>query len=145
MKNLFIFTLLLLTSKFALAQNIDECRKVVDLTIKSISNQSSEELKNYLSDDFTMAGQKGEIAKLVLNQLLSQFGQIVQSYKETEQVNLERGLELKYNIDYDQMGPKEATFIFNENNLLDELNLFKMEVKTMSNETKIEKKWSRRN
>ena len=139
MKNLFIFTLLLLTSKFALAQNIDECRKVVDLTIKSISNQSSEELKNYLSDDFTMAGQKGEIAKLVLNQLLSQFGQIVQSYKETEQVNLERGLELKYNIDYDQMGPKEATFIFNENNLLDELNLFKMEVKTMSNETKIEK------
>lgn len=139
MKNLFFLTLLLLTSQFTLAQNIDECRKVVDLTIKSINNQSSEEIKNYLSDDFTIAGQKGEIAKLVLNQLLSQLRDTVKSFKETEQNILEGGIELKYNIDYDQMGLKEATFIFNENNLLDELSIFKMEVKTMNNKTKVEK------
>ncbi len=139
MKNLFFLTLLLLTSQFTSAQNIDECRKVVDLTIKSINNHSSEELKNYLSDDFTMAGQKGEIAKSVLNQLLSQLGETVKTNKETEQNNLEGGVELKYNIDYANMGLKEATFIFNENNLLDELSLIKIEVKTMSSGAKIDK------
>ena len=83
MKNLFFITLLLLTSPFTSAQNIDECRKVVDLTIKSINNHSSKELVNYLSNDIKMARQKGEVAKRILNQILAQI--TVKSYKETEQ------------------------------------------------------------
>lgn len=137
MKNLFFITLLLLTSPFTSAQNIDECRKVVDLTIKSINNHSSKELVNYLSNDFKMARQKGEVAKRILNQILAQI--TVKSYKETEQNKLEQGLELKYDIDYEALGIRETTFIFNEDNLLDELILFKMEVKTINDGTKIEK------
>jgi hypothetical protein len=139
MKNLFFLALLLLTSKFALAQNIDECRKVVDLTIKSINNQSPEELNNYLADDFTIAGQKGEIAKMVLKQLFSQLGENVNSHQEIRQNRTDKELELVYNIDYKTLGMKEAVFIFTKNNLLKELTLFKMEVKTMNNETNIEK------
>lgn len=138
MKNL-LFLILLFTALFSSAQNIDECRKIVGLTIKSINKQSSEGLKNYLSDDFTIAGQKGEMAKLVLNQLLSQLGDTVKYSKEIEQNILEEGIELKYNIDYAQIGIKEANFIFNKKNLLKELNLFQMEVKTMGADSKIEK------
>ena len=121
------------------SQNVEECKKVVDLTVKSINNRSSNELMQYLSADFKIAGQKGQIAKIVLTQLLSQLGETVNSHKETGQTQLKNGLELKYNIDYAGMGLREATFIFNKNNLLDELNLFQMQVKTMNADTEIEK------
>ncbi len=139
MKHLFFLTLLLFISQFASAQNIDECRKIVEITIESIGNQSTKHLNEYLADDFSMAGRKGEIAKRVLSQLLSQLDDNVKTYKETKLTTLNKELELKYDIEYEKMGIKEATFTFNENNLLKGLELFKIEVKTMSNKSEIVK------
>ena len=139
MKNLRILIPLLFITQVTLAQDINKCRKIVELTIESINNSSSEGLNNYLADDFTIAGQNGELAKMVLNQLFSQLGESVNSQKEIRQNRTDKELELVYNIDYKAMGTKEAVFIFNENNLLKDLTLFKMEVKTMKNETNIEK------
>jgi hypothetical protein len=121
------------------AQDIGECRKIVELTIESINRGSCEGRGTYLSDDFTIAGQKGEMAKLVLNQLFTQLGDKVDSYQEIKQIEIDKGLKLVYNISYMEMGLKEAAFIFTESNLLKELSLFKMEVKTMSSDTKVEK------
>ncbi len=139
MKNLKILVLLLLFSQVAFTQNIDECKKIVNLTIESINDQSSEKLNSYLSNDFTIAGQKGEIAKLVLNQLLSQLKDTVKYHKELSIKKLDKELQLKYSIDYEKMESKEATFIFNKNNLLKDLNLFKMEVKSMSGNSEVKK------
>ena len=139
MKYLKIFVLLFVITQVSFAQDIGECRKIVNLTIESINNGSSESLNEYLSDDFSVSGQKGEIAKIVLKQLFSQLGEKVKSHQEIKQSKIDKGLELVYNIDYMKMGRKEATFIFNENNLLTELTLLKMEVNTISNDTKIDK------
>jgi len=139
MKYLKISVFLLSIAQVSLAQDIGECRKIIDLTVESINNGSAEGLRPYLSDDFTIAKQKGEIAKMVLTQLFSQLGESVTTYEEIKQNKIDNGLELNYNFDYKKMGLKEATFTFDEKNLLKELSLFKMEVKTMSNDTKIEK------
>ncbi len=136
MKNLF-FLVFLVFFQFTSAQNIDECRKVVQLTTESITNASTSGLNDYLADDFSIAGQKGEIARVVLSQLLSQLGEIVKSSKETNIIKHDKALELIYSVEYEKMGIKEATFLFNEENQLQELNLFKMEVKTMSNESEV--------
>lgn len=139
MKNLRILIPLLFFTQVMVAQDINECRKIVEITVESINNSSSEGLNIYLADDFTIADQKGEIAKIVLNQLFSQLGESVNSHQEIRQNRIGKELELVYNIDYKKMGVKEAVFIFTENNLLKELALFKMEVKTMNDKTNIEK------
>lgn len=139
MKYLKIFILLFSITQVSFSQDIGECRKIVNLTIESINNGSAESLNEYLSDDFSVAGQKGKIAKMVLEQLFSQLGEKVKFHQEIKQSKINKRLELVYNVDYMKMGRKEATFIFNENNLLTELTLFEMEVKTMGNDTKIKK------
>ena len=118
MKYLKTFVITLFFSQVIFAQDINECRKVLDITIESINNGSPESLNNYLSDDFTIAGQKGELAKKVLNLIFSQLGDSVKSYNEVKQSKIDNGLELVYNIDYKRKGLKEVTFIFNESNLL---------------------------
>jgi len=134
----FLFSLLLF-SHMLLAQDIDACRKVVGITIESINRHSPEPLNSYLSDNFTIAGQKGEIAKVVLKQLLVQLEETVESHEALSKINTNEILELRYTINYKKMGAKEAVFIFDKNNLLQELNLFKMEVKTMSSKSEIQK------
>jgi len=137
MKNLRLLTLLLLIAQLSFAQSTDQCRKIVDLTIESINNSSAAQLSASLSDDFVIAGQKGEIAKMVLNQLLAQLGESVKSHKETHQNKSKKTLELKYDIEYETMGSREATFVFDEDNLLKELDLFTMEVKTLEGESQV--------
>ncbi|MEX0966384.1 MAG: pepsin/retropepsin-like aspartic protease family protein [Bacteroidia bacterium] len=139
MKKVKVLLSMLFLTQISVAQDIDICRRVVDLSIEAINNQSSTNLNNHLSDDFTMAGQKGETAKLVLAQLLSQLGENVKSHEEVNQNKLNEGLELKYRIEYEKMGIKEATFIFDKNNMIKGLNLFKIEVKTLNDKSEIKK------
>lgn len=120
-------------------QNIEEARKVVNMTIESINSQSAEKLKQNISNDFTIAGQKGDIARLVLTQLFVQLNDEVISFEEISKEIDNSNLLLKYNMIYKSMGSKEATFLFNKNSLLTELELFNMEVKTMEGEAKVEK------
>lgn len=69
MKHLRILISLLFFTQVMVAQDINECRKIVEITVESINKGSSEGLNIYLADDFTIADQKGEIAKMVLKQL----------------------------------------------------------------------------
>jgi len=131
--------ILLFFSHTIIAQDITECTKVVDLTVTSINKQSTDELSKYLSDDFMIAGQKGVVAKIVLKQLFSQLGETVKSHHQEAVIESENELVLKYNIDYENKGMKEATFTFNRDNLLKGLELFEMEVKTMKGESEVQK------
>lgn len=135
----FFFLVLFILSQLTFAQDITECRKVIEQTIQSINNNSADKLIPLLANDFTIAGQQGSVAKLVLNKLLSQMGETVISHEEIDQIRSEGELKLKYSIAYQKMGVKEATFIFNANNLLKDLHLFKMEVKRLEQESKIER------
>ena len=115
------------------SQNIEKCREVVKLTIEAINSKSTEKLNEHLAPDFTIANQEGEIAKLVLNQLVSQLNETVLSNNEINTEKINNTLELKYNIEYKKMGNKVASFVFNQDNQLKKLELFKMKVKTLSN------------
>lgn len=137
MKKIQLVFLLLVAYQNIVAHNIEQCRAVVQLTIGCINHHSAEELSPHLSSEFTMAGQNGEVAKMVLRQLLSQLGETVLSHKELSENKEGTELRLSYKIEYQTLGEKEATFVFDSNNLLKELHLFKMEVKTMNSDSKI--------
>jgi len=133
----FLFQIIFL--HIATAQEPLACRNVAMITVEAINEHSSEKLKKYLSDDFSIAGQKGEVAKLILEQLFAQLADSIQTYEEIEIKTSNKELTLKYNISYLKKGSQEeATFIFNENNLLRELSLFSsMEVKTVSGDPEV--------
>ena len=78
-----------------------------------------------------MAGHKGEITKLVANQLISQLGDTIESYEEVSQKFEENKLVLTYSFTYAERGQKNATFVFNEQNLLLKMELFTIQVKVM--------------
>ncbi|MGD1947822.1 MAG: hypothetical protein ACFB0A_16560 [Croceivirga sp.] len=121
-----------------LSQEIQKCREIVDITIQSINTQSSNDLEKYLSPNFEIAGQKGSIAKIVLKQLFEQLGETVTSKKEIGNKKNGNGLIFMYTISYSKMGDKTATFIFDEQNRLDKLELFKIEVKTLKNDVDVD-------
>ncbi len=124
-----VFVTLMVQSVFS--QDIEKCREIVKITIDAINTKSAVELENHLAADFEIANQKGEIAKIVLKQLFTQLGDKVQSYSEINTEIIEKSITLTYSIKYKKMGEKNATFVFDENNKLKKLELFKMEVKTM--------------
>lgn len=132
-----VLLLLSFTTLSISAQELDKCRDIVNVTIESINDHSAEKLQAHLADDFALAGQKGETAKLVLNQLFSQIRESVKSYDEVSQHEKDDGLQLVYKIHYENMGLKEATFTFNESNLLKDLALFDMKVKTMCSDPEV--------
>lgn len=118
----------LLSAHLVLSQDINTCHEVVGVIIEAIDVQSSDKVNEHLSPDFSMAGQTGEIAKMVLSQLLSQIGETVTASEKVGESSLEEGVELTYKITYEGMGERDATFLFNQKNQLQELTLFKMEV-----------------
>ncbi len=114
------------------------CQDIIELIVKSINKQSAEEIKAHLATDFSMSGHQGEIAILILDQLVSQLGDTVISIDQiSEQKNDDKTI-LKYNMVYEGLGEKVATFIFNKDGLIREMNLFDMQVKMMKSETSIE-------
>jgi len=133
MKNVLSILLILISiCQESFSQELETCQKIVNLTIESINNQSKAELEEHLAPDFSMAGHEGEIAKMILSQLLTQLDETVLSANMISDNKTDSGLELKYNIEYERKGAKQATFLFNDQNLLQELHLFKMQVKKMS-------------
>lgn len=129
MKKVIILLIVIFNLKIVLAQDVETCQQIVDLTIESIEQQSTDKLETRLATDFSIAGQEGEIAKMVLKQLISQLNDKVLSYEIISQTQNNDELTLVYNTQYEKMGEKEATFVFNADNQLKELALFAMEVK----------------
>lgn len=121
----------LISLQFATAQNPAAHRIVVMRTVEAINTHTATPLNEYLADDFSISGQKGEIARLVLKQLLKQINETVHSYEKIDQKDLNNGTELRYSISYKRLGKRTARFVFDEKNMLRELELFQMEVKTM--------------
>ncbi|MDR6300931.1 pepsin/retropepsin-like aspartic protease family protein [Mesonia maritima] len=123
------------------SQNENKCENIVEQTFEAIDNKSSDHLIQYLSEDFKIAGQTGEIAKKILGQLFSQLGETVNSYKEKSRTKKgNNSLEIVFSVDYEKMGNKKSVFTFNENCELEELELFQMEVKVLEEgATKIKK------
>lgn len=133
LKKIILFIFLFLSIQFN-AQDIDYCSKIVDKTVEAINSKSTSNLKPHLAPDFSIAEQEGNIAIMVLDQLITQLNETVLNNSKSNSRELPDGLELKYNINYKNMGEREATFVFDKSNRLRELNLFEMQVKTMSNE-----------
>ncbi len=127
-------TLLLTLAICTSAQDINQCTKVVDKFMAAVSNHSTKGLEAYLAPDFTMAGQKQPIAAMVLEQLIPQMNETVESYELDQQEAVSNTLTLKYNVTYKNMGTQSATFIFNSNNLVKECELIKMRAAVIKNE-----------
>lgn len=122
---------IILYVQIGFSQDIDSCRAVVVQTVKAINAESEIVIEPHLAADFEMAGNKGEIAKLVANQLISQLGDTIESYEEVSQKFEENKLVLTYSFTYAERGQKNATFVLNEQNLLLKMELFTIQVKVM--------------
>lgn len=138
MKHKIALILLIITCQFGNAQNVEQCRAIAQIAIESIKASSTEKIKPHLASDFTMMDRDGEIAIIVLDQLIAQVGENLKSSSEISATNLDNGLELKYAIDYGPLGEKESVFIFNDKNQIKEVNLFKIIVKEMNTTGEIE-------
>lgn len=125
---------IILYVQIGFSQDIDSCRAVVVQTVKAINAESETAIESHLAADFEMAGHKGEIAKLVASQLISQLGDTIESYEEASQKFEENKLVLTYSLTYAERGQKNATFVFNEQNLLLKIELFTIQVKVMEDE-----------
>ena len=125
---------IILYVQIGFSQDIDSCRAVVVQTVKAINAESETAIESHLAADFEMAGHKGEIAKLVASQLISQLGDTIESYEEASQKFEENKLVLTYSLTYAERGQKNATFVFNEQNLLLKMELFTIQVKVMEDE-----------
>ncbi|MGB2273833.1 MAG: hypothetical protein ACPH2K_05615 [Flavicella sp.] len=139
MKKLVVVFSLLVTFQQTVSQNIDKCNEIVSLTKEGINKKSPKGLLPFLSEDFTIAGQKGNIAKLVVKQLFLQLGDTVLSIDSKRQNKQEETLELIYDFHYEKKGHREAIFLFNNQNQLKSLKLFNMEVKSMSAQSDLTK------
>ncbi|XTB06217.1 aspartyl protease family protein [Treponema denticola] len=115
------------------AQNEAECEKAVQALAEACNEKSVTNLLPYLAEDFSIAGQSGNRAKAILQQLLAGVGTVI-SYEKTESLMEDGKLILKYSIEYSQVGKKESVFIFNKDNLIVEAELMKIKVKTLSSE-----------
>ena len=115
------------------SQNIDRCKEIVKIATQALNTKSTVELEKHLASDFEIAGRKGKIARAVLKQLLAQLGDSIESYNETNTDITNGFLTIEYAMNYRKIGKKTAKFVFNKDNKLKELELIKIEVKTLSN------------
>lgn len=136
MKQLIISIVFLLTSIFSFSQNVEECEKIVMQTYEAISNKNADIIMGHLSDDFKIAGYSGEIAKLILPQLISQLTFTPNGIKKVSESQSEM-LTLVYEADFGGESMQNSTFIFNNENKLTELELLNMEIKTMQSEANV--------
>jgi len=122
------------------SQSQTKCQAIVELTVEAINTKSIEGIKPHLASNFVIAGQEGPIATMVLQQLVGQLNDEIQDFKYISKKENEDGLNLVYEFEYKVKGVKETEFLFDSDNKIKELKLFKMEVKSMSkDDTKIVK------
>jgi hypothetical protein len=139
MKRILIILLVVVFARSILkSQNTAECLKTVDLTVQAINQKKSELIIPFLASDFTISGQKGDIAKLILRQLFAQLNDSVIEFNKVSELKSD-SVVLIYDFVYKKLGKKTATFIFNKDSKLKYLELFKMQVKSMKGDAKVKK------
>ena len=139
MKRLAFLFLALVCAFHVYSQDIDECRKVVNIAIDAVNNRSTDELKKHLSSDFTCAGKSGSIAIKVMELLVNQLNEHISDISEISEQQGNGTLTLVYDFNYSKkLGHKNATFVFNANNQLKQLELLSVQVKTLDKKTDFE-------
>ena len=133
-----ITTSLLLFSAMCFGQELGECHKIIELTAQSIKEKSTQKIEAHLAEDFTMAGHQGEVAKMILAQLLTQLNDPLISYKEVSHELDDKVLKISCDFEYKERGATETIFLFDQDNKLKELDLFKMQVKSKMSGNKVE-------
>lgn len=132
MKTTATILLFVLCFNHSFGQSISQCEEIVLKIYDGINQKKTEDLMRYLSDDFSMAGQKGEIAKMVFSQLISKLNTKVSNIKKISETQTDV-LTLVYTSDFSERSSKTSTFIFNKDNQLKELELLAISVMTKKN------------
>lgn len=139
-----IYVILFLSfSQCIKAQSITECEKIVQETVNAINNHSTDSLQKHLSPDFECSGQKGNVATLVLNQIVVQLNENVLKYEKISEGKDEKGLTLVYKFTYSQIGERTSTFVFNKENKIERLDLFAVMIKKADKEIELERPQSK--
>ncbi|MGH1365863.1 MAG: hypothetical protein ACRBF0_20055 [Calditrichia bacterium] len=121
------------------AQSESSYQKVAELTAESLNSRTAEKLFPYFSDDFSIAGQSGPVAKMVFKQLCLQLGDSIHRIEKKGMIAEAAQTRVIYTFHYDQKGPTETKFIFNKSGLLEGLELFEMEVKHANKQAELSK------
>lgn len=136
MKQLLFLFVALLCTFHAHSQDIAVCRKIVNTAVEAVNNRSTDELKKYLASDFTCAGQTGTVAIAVMEQIVTQLNEHISDINEISEQQDNGVLTLVYDFNYSKkLGHKTATFVFNANNQLKQMDLLSVQVKKIDTKT----------
>lgn len=108
-------------------QNTETCEKIVMEIYDGINLKKASHLLKYLADDFSMAGQKGEIAKMIFPEYIAKLGEKVSGTKKIKETQTDV-LTLIYGATFADMGMKNSTFVFDKSNKLLEMDLLPTKV-----------------
>ncbi|MEL6822497.1 MAG: pepsin/retropepsin-like aspartic protease family protein [Calditrichota bacterium] len=123
----------------AFSQENDIASSIANDIAKAINSKDEGILTSKLADDFTIAGQTGHVAQIVLKQLFSQLGDSVLSVARQSALEIENGTELTYLFNYRERGVTSTRIVLDKAGDISELELFPMEVKTASSSMEIAK------
>ena len=112
------------------AQDSQRCIEIVNIAVDAVSNHSVENLHEHLAPDFVCAGQSGPIAIQVLAQIITQIDEHISNINKIDERQADATLTLVYDFNYSKrLGHKEATFIFNSDNQIKQMDLLPVQVK----------------
>ena len=135
----FILTIVCLIGNSIFAQDKKICEGIVGIAIDAVNNSSTIELKKHLSSDFTCAGQTGATAIMVVEQLVTQLDEHISDISKISEQQGNGVLTLVYDFNYSKkLGHKNATFVFNADNQLKQLDLLSVQVKRVNTKTDFE-------
>lgn len=109
-------------------QNSADCEKIVLQVYEGINKKNGKPLEVHLSDRFEIAGQKGDIARLVFVELISKFNDKVSDIKKVSESKDDK-LTLVFEAQFKDMGKQKSTFTFDKNNKLTNVELTPIIVK----------------
>ena len=113
---------LFISSHTVMGQTTQTCEKIVLQIYDGINQKKARHLLPYLSDGFSMAGQTGEIAKLIFPEYISKLNTTVSNIKLISKTNT-KVLTLVYEAKFADMGVMKSTFIFDKDNKLVNMDL----------------------
>lgn len=135
----FILVIACLIENSILAQDKKICEKIVGIAIEAVNKSSTDELKKHLASDFTCAGQNGIVAIKVMEQLVTQLNEHISDVSKISEQQENGTLTWVYDFNYSKkLGHKNATFVFNTNNQLKQMDLLSVQIKKVSTKTDFE-------
>ena len=112
------------------AQDSQRCMEIVNIAVDAVNNHSVENLHEHLAPDFVCAGQSGPIAIQVLAQIITQIDEHISNINKIDERQADATLTLVFDFNYSKrLGHKEATFIFNSDNQIKQMDLLPVQVK----------------